>query len=199
MVAKSHSLLRSIFLGIIACLIVQPWFALPASSIDNEPLTAEAAQCADILGIREEANQIVSLRRAGTGGPQLNELRSRALRKILQGTLQVQIAENRLETEMAYAYDVLAREQRKVNTVNQLFNIANFLQFGVLYTIEPYSRIDHRFIQSAICTTTGGSIGLTLPVLNILYNKTAKASHLAPPTYFAHVVDGKPVDGSNLP
>ena len=126
-------------------------------------------------------------------------MRAHSLRKILQGALEVQVAENHLETEMAYTYDVMEREQRKINTVNQLFTILNFLQFGVLYTIEPYSRIDHRFIQSAICTTVGGGIGLALPMLNILYNKSAKATHLKPPGYLSHVITGKPVDGLNLP
>lgn len=172
---------------------------MPAQSIGEELLTPEAAQCADILGIRQEAEQVVSRRRAGAHGEELNGLRARVLRKILQGVLEVQVAESRLEMEMAYTYDVQQRTQRRINTVNQLFNIANFLQFGVLYTIEPFSRIHKQFIQSAICTTVGGGVGLTLPILNILYNKTAKASNLTPPDYFAHIVDGKPVDGTNLP
>lgn len=184
---------------LLAVLLIQPWLSLRALSLDELQLSAEAAQCADILGIHSEIDQIIAIRRTGASGANLNKLRSRALRRIFQGILEVQVAESRLEMEQAYTYDVMQREQRKINTVDQLFNIANFLQFGVLYTLEPWARINHQFKESAIFTTTGGGVGLLLPILNILYDKTARAKNLKPPDYLSHIVDGKPVDGSHLP
>jgi hypothetical protein len=191
----------SIFVLILALLLpsTAPAWSLVTPLSGSGALSAPAAQCADILGIRQDAEQLAAWRKSGANNPELNELRAHTLRRILQGTVQVQIAENRLQTEQAYTYDVLDRETRKINTVNQLFTIANFLQFGVLYTIEPFSRIQKLFIQSAICTTVGGGIGLALPLANIWYNKHAKAKNLAPPTYMGHLVNGKPVDGSGMP
>jgi len=101
----------------------------------------------------------------------LNLLRWRIIRKILAAIVQVQTMENRIESDVAYTYDWLAREERKVNQVNQLFNVANFLQFGVLYTIEPYLRINKKFENSATLTCTGACLGILLPVSNIMYNK----------------------------
>ena len=199
MIGKFGYFLRMILAAAFTAQLILPWLALPALSSGSEFLTADAAQCADILGIRQEAEEIVSSYRRGTPDGQLLDLRAHALRKILQGALQVQAAENHLEMEMAYTYHAREAAQRRINTVNQFFNIANFLQFGILYTIEPYSREHKQFVQSAICTTVGGGIGIVLPVLNILYNNTAKASNIAPPAYLAHLVDGKPVDGSRLP
>ncbi|MBX9721332.1 MAG: hypothetical protein K2X81_08060, partial [Candidatus Obscuribacterales bacterium] len=64
---------------------------------------------------------------------------------------------------------------------------------------EPYSRLSEKFKQSAIGTSVGSGLAITLPVLNILYNKLYKVSNLGPPTFLSAVLDGKPVDGSTLP
>lgn len=193
-------------LAFFACLLLLQhlFFAAPPALASDSILTAEAAQAADILGVRQESEQILVLRSGALSESerhQLNIYRSRVLRKILQGVLQVQAAENRLEAEMAYTYDVMAREQRKTDSVNQIFNIVNFAQLGILYgIIEPYSRIHKQFIQSAVGTCVGSGLAIGLPVLNIMYNKFfARASHLTPPGFLSHMIDGKPVDGSNLP
>jgi hypothetical protein len=200
-------------LALLLCLLVQPYLFLAAfantssdvfsSSTTNSSLTADAAQAADILGIRQEAEQIITLRNHGinTEGElqQLNAYRAVVLRKIFRAVIQVQSAKSRLEAEQAYSYDVLTRTERKISTVNQFFNIFNFLQFGVLYTIEPYSRIHKQFKQSAICTSVGAGLGITLPLLCIIYNKFAKGSNLTPPAFLSGFIDGDPVNGSNMP
>lgn len=203
--APSFHFLRRSFAA-LACLLIliQPWFlAIPAFSSD-ESLTPDAAQAAEIIGIRPAVEQIVSLRRngaiSGSERHELNNKRAFVLRRIFEAVLQVQAAENHLEVESEYVYDIMSREQGKTNTVNQLFNVANFAQLSTLYGFfEPYSRINLQFKQSAIGTCVGSGLAITLPVLNILYNKCARASHLAPPTFLSAVLDGKPVDGSNLP
>jgi hypothetical protein len=195
----SEKFLRLISSALIFVFLTQTCFGTAAPADSEDPLTAEAAQCADILGIRAEVNRIISLGRNGASSAELNELRAYSLRKILHGVIQVQLAESRLEMEMAYTYDVMDRNQRQMNTVNQFFNIANFLQFSALYTTEPFLRIHKKFVQSATLTTIGGGIGLVLPILNILYNKTAEAHNLKPPEYLSHLITGSPVDGSNLP
>lgn len=194
--------------ALVCCLLVQPWFFFapafisPATALGLLPV--DAAQAADILGIRQEVEQLVALRGSKASSAheqyQHNAQRALVLRKIFEAVLQVQAAENRLEFELEYTYNVLNREQRKVNTVNQIFNVVNFAQLSTLYGLfEPYSRMNKQFKQSAIGTSVGSGLAITLPVLNILYNRFAKASHLTPPTFMSSVLDGKPVDGSNLP
>ncbi len=175
-----------------------------AGAFSAEPaLAADAAQVAEIIGIRQEAEVILARQNrliTDDERHRFNSLRAKVLRRIFEAVLQVQSAENQLELEMAYAYDVLARERRKTNTVNEFFNVFNFAQLSVLYGfIEPYSRLKNQFTQSAVGTCVGSGMAIGLPVLNILYNKFAKASHLAPPPFLAHILEGKPVDASNLP
>ena len=209
--------------GLAGLLILQPWMQLSALAVTSglPPLkpaigddsaspqlapqisastvpgfSADSLQTARLLGIDGD---VASLQADHSQTARSNRLRSRVIRRLMHGMLQVQIAENRLESEMAYTYDVLSREQRKVATVNQFFNVLNFMQFSVLYTIEPYSRIHKQFKQSAICTCIGAGLGITIPVVGILYNKYYRAKHLAPPSFLTHVMNGKPVDASDMP
>lgn len=189
---------------ILACLLIQPWYLAVSADASHGALPPEVAQTADILGIRQEAEQIISLHGSGANADserhQLNDNRALVLRKIFEATLQLKAAESQLEIEIDYTQDAIAREQRKVNNVNQFFNTLNFAQLGVLYgMIEPYSNINGKFTQSAICTTVGAGVGTLLPVIGIIYNKYAKASHLTPPAFMSHYLNGKPVDGSSLP
>lgn len=189
---------------VFLCLLIQPWFLCVSAFSKTESLSADAAQAADILGIKEDAERILSLRRNSSISESerrlLHTKRAFVLRRLFEGVLQVQAAENKLEVEMAYAYDVLSREQRKKNTINQFFNALNFAQLSVLYGfIEPYSRIKEQFQQSAIGTSVGSGLAISLPLLNILYNKFSKASHLAPPLFLSNILEGKPVDATNLP
>lgn len=166
-------------------------------------LTGDAAQTADILGIRQEAEQIISRRRSGASSEsdrhQLNDYRSLVVRRIFEGDLQLQAAESRLEFEIAYTYDAIKREQRKENTVNQLFNIANFTQAGVFGILGPVDDLNNQFVRESVESLVSSGVGTTLPVINIFYNKQAKASHLTPPAFMSPYVNGKPVDGSTLP
>ncbi|HMX47221.1 MAG TPA: rhodanese-like domain-containing protein, partial [Candidatus Obscuribacter sp.] len=209
-----HSFRRLLSALLVYCLVTAPWICcLPVQAVTDSgstsgltlaggSLSASAAQAAELLGVRADVDEILALRRGGATAADAGNLvskRARVLRKLFHAVLQVQAAENRLESEMSYTYDVLSREQRRINTVNQFFNMMNFMQFGVLYTIEPYSRMHKQFKQSAICTSIGAGLGIGLPVMCIFYNKLARASHLSPPDFLSHVIDGQPVDGSNMP
>jgi len=190
--------------SILICLLIQPWNLAAAADASSGVITPEAAKTADILGIRHEAEQIISLRKSGANSEsernQLNDSRARVLRKIFEAVLQLQAAESQLEIEIDYTKDAIAREQRKANKVNQVFNILNFAQLGVLYgMLEPYSNIHNQFTQAAILTTVGAGVGTLLPVIGIVYNKYAKASNLTPPAFMTPYLNGRPVDGSNLP
>ena len=188
---------------IFACLLIQPWhLAVSADTTEGSLLGAGAAQTADILGIRQEAEQIISLRRGASSDSekhQLNNGRAYVVRRIFEAMLQLQAAESQLEFEINYTYDAVAREQRKENTVNQLFNVANFAQGGTFGIIEPVADFRSQFVLESTLGLVGAGVGTLLPVLGILYTKFAKASHLTPPAFMSSYLNGKPVDGSNLP
>lgn len=187
----------------MACLLIQPWYLAQTADASSGALTSDAAQTADILGIRREAEQIISLRRSGASSDtekhQLNNYRALVLRKIFEAILQLQAAESQLEFEVSYSYDAMAREQRKENVANQFFNIANFAQAGAFGVIGPYCDIHGKFVAESILGLVSAGMGTVLPVIGIFYTKYAKASHLCPPAFMSPYLNGKPVDGSNLP
>jgi len=160
-------------------------------------------QGADILGIRAHVERLLVIQ-AQTGDPnnQSEEtllLKSLILRKILRGVLEIRQACNKIDLELAYAYDVMKREQRREAFIFELFNLANFAQLSTFYTLEPFVRQHNQFVMSAIFTTISGSLGTTIATLSKLYAHTAKADHVAPPKVLAHMVDGWPVDTEHMP
>ena len=190
---------RSFLISILILLLLQPWFLTADTRAAVSSLSAEAAQVAEILGVKKEAEQIHAYYNRGEHTPNLSRLRALVLRKILLATLQVKSAENKLLTEIAYTNHVMARDQRHQNFVNEVFTIANFLQFGILYSIEGRSRIHNQFTQSAVCTSVGAGLGLGLPILSIMYNKVHKAGNLKPPAFLGAVLTGSAVDITELP
>lgn len=188
---------------IFTCLLIQPWYLAASADTTGGALTPDAAQAADILGIRLEAEQIISLRRSGaglnTGRHQLNDYRALVLRKIFEADLQTQSAESRIEFEIAYAYDAIARQQRRESNVNQIFNAVNFTQSGIFGILSGADDLQNKFVQESTESLVSGSVSTLLATTGILYGKVAKANHLTPPAYMSSYVKGKPVDGSDLP
>lgn len=157
---------------------------------------AQAMQAADILGIRPHVERLRSMQ---ASGEEAYLLKSLVLRKVLRGILEVRQACNKIDLELAYAYDVMKNQERHERFVAELFNIANFAQLSTLYTMEPFFRIQKQFVTSAIFTTTGGSLSILITLLSKLHARTTKASHVAPPEILHGMVDGKPVDTRGLP
>jgi hypothetical protein len=189
---------------VLTCLAIQPWqIAALADETTGGALTPDAAQTAEILGIRQEAEQIIAMRRSGASSAsdrhQLNNYRALVVRKVFEADLQNQVAESQLEFEIAYAYDAIMRQQRKENVVNQLMNTANFTQFGVFGVLEGVCDLKEKFIWESTMGLVSAGVGTSLPILGIIYSKQAKASHLTPPAFMSPFVNGKPVDGSDLP
>ena len=187
---------------ILACLLIQPWYYAAAAVAIAGPLSPDAAQTADILGIRHEAEQIISLRPRVSSDSErhkLNNHRSFVLRRIFEAILQLQAAESQLEFEINYTYDAIAREQRKESTVNQVLNAANFAQGGTFGIIGPVADMRNQFILESTTGVVSAGVGTILPILGILYTKFAKASHLTPPPFMSPYLNGKPVDGAGLP
>lgn len=187
---------------ILACLLIQPWYLAASADATDGALTPEKAQTADLLDIRQEAEQIIALRRAASSGSerqQLNNYRGFVLRRIFEAILQVQAAESQLEFEINYTYDAIAQEQRKENKVNQFLNAANFAQAGTFGIIGPVADLHSKFKLESTTALVSGGVGTVLPIIGIFYTKFAKASHLTPPTFMSPYLNGKPVDGSNLP
>lgn len=178
---------------VLACLLLQPWHLAISANAAEVALSADASQTADILGIRREAEQIIASRRGASSQ------RSFVLRRIFEAVLQLQAAESQLEFEINYTYDAIAREQRKENAVNQFLNAANFGQGSTFGIIEPVADMHNKFKLESKLGILSGAIGTGLPVLGIVYGKFAKASHLTPPPFMSLYLNGKKVDGSNLP
>jgi len=162
---------------------------------------ASADQMAEILGVKDQVGRLLQLKNSESqlAAQEKLALRGFVLQKILTGFLEVRRASNKNDRELSYAFNVMRREQRKQDFINQMFTLANFAQLGTLYTCEPFLRLNGQFKPSAICTTTGGGLGLTLPVANILQQKTARDHNTKPPTVMLNLIDGGPVDASNLP
>ncbi len=193
---KSQFLRRAVC--ILTCVLIQPWYPALSADATNGALTPDAAQATDILGIRQDAEQIISLRSGASSGSdrhQLNNYRALVVRRVLEADLQTQAAESQLEFEIAYTYDAIVREQRKENNVNQLFNVANFTQSGTLGIIGPCADLRNEFTTESVCGLVGAGVGIILPVVGIVYAKYAKASHLTPPTFMSPYLNGKAVDG----
>ncbi len=199
------ALLRNKLISVFLCwlLLLQPAFAFTKPAPIR--LTKEdALQGADILGIRAAVDRLLTIQ-AQTGGDPKNQpeetqlLKSLILRKILRGVLEIRQACNKIDFELAYAYDVMKREQRREAFIFELFNLANFAQLSTFYTLEPFVRQHNQFVMSAIFTTTSGSLGTTIATLSKLYARMAKADHVAPPKVLAHMVDGWPVDTEHMP
>lgn len=189
---------------VFTCIAVQPWqCAALAESAGGSYLTPDAAQTADLLGVRQEAEQIVALRRSGASSEserrRLTSYRALLVRKIFEADLQTQSAESRMEFEIAYAYDAITRQQRRENNFNQVLNAANFTQAGIFGILSGTADLHNKFIIESTESLISGAIGTAIPTISIFYGKVAKAKHLTPPAFMAPYVKGSPVDGSDLP
>lgn len=178
---------------------VLPTTTLPTADTGDSP---EVVQACQILGVQSQYEQLKSLYAmqdlSGPEGEEALELKSHILRQIMLSALEVRESCNKLDIELAYTYGVLYRAQSHVDMVNNLFNLANFCQFGVLYSIEGYSRLKKQFVQSGILTCVGAGVGTALPTANILYNKMFKARNVSPSKQFPFL-NGGPVDAKGLP
>jgi hypothetical protein len=163
----------------------------------------EATQMADILGVKPEMDRLLHIagdvEAGSTANAETVALKSKILQRTLVAYLQVRRACDKNDRELSYSYNVMRREQRRQDLVNELFTLANFAQLGTLYTMEPFLRLNSKFRASAICTSTSGGIGLILPVLSIAQQKTARAHHTTPPPVMQNLIDGGPVNASGLP
>ena len=161
---------------------------------------SEAAQAAQILGIQDKVDRVLSIRsNSDISSEELLVLKAAIMRKILRAILEVRQACNKLDVERAYAYDIMQKEERREHFVNQLFNTANFAQLSTFYTLEPFMRIHDQFVTSAIFTTISGSLNTAISTLSRVHGAVAKASNVSPPKVLANIVDGGPIDTSGMP
>lgn len=161
-----------------------------------------AAQAADILGIESDTAELLYLQSLSRSNDAERErsvfLRGKIFRSIIRGACEVRVATNSIEQELTYTYDLLEKTQGRHELVSQIFNLLTFVQFGTLYTLEGYSRMEEKFIQSAVLTGVSSGLGITLPTMNILYGKFAKTNP-TPPREFASIVTGKGVNELSFP
>lgn len=156
-----------------------------------------------ILGAEKEFNQFLTLSKhsnlSQTETLNFRACRLKLIKKILLGYLDVRSACSKIDTELAYTYELSQKCQNKVDTVSQLFNFSNFVQGGALYIIEGRSKLHKQDKQSYILTTIGSGLSAALPAMNIIYGHHNKIKPIALPKTVAYVLDSGPVDGKNLP
>lgn len=158
----------------------------------------EAAQMADILGVRSQLDRYVQIRTSAESDEQ-RALRSQILQKILLGYIEVRRACDRNDRELSFSYNVMRRAQRMQDLINEGFTLMNFAQLGTLYSMEPFLRLNKQFHASAECTQTGSAVGLFLPVASMVQQRTARTRDVAPPKSVLAFISGGPVDTSALP
>ena len=159
----------------------------------------DALQAAEILGVKDEVLRLHELHNQGVkSGEEELTLRALVLRKLLLGFLEVRKACNKTEVELAYTYDVMQKEQKKNQRINEFLNLFNFAQLSVLYTLEPRSRIHKQFTQSGIMTAVSAGVGTSVSTLGALYNKFHRTGDLSPPKFMAPFLTGGPVNGIGL-
>jgi hypothetical protein len=187
--------------GVISILmLLQPAYALsqPIAGLDQSVL-----QTADILDVRAPIEQLLVLNEnrqlCFSDMQQMVDFRGLLLKRILHAYLDVRAASNKIDCELAYAYELSQREEQRLDKANQLFNFVNFMQAGTLYTIEGRSKLHKQDKQSYILTTLGAGLSTALPASNILYKRNYRATHLAPPKELSHLIDGGPVNEKDLP
>lgn len=174
-----------------------PALALPSEESDQ--WRYDAMQAAEVLGVSDQVRKLDELHKRGdkSSDDELT-LRAQILRRILYGFLEVRKACNRTDVEIAYAFDVMEKDRRKVAFVNHLLTVLTFAQLSVLYTLEPRSRIHKQFVQSAIMTSVSAGVGTTLSIIGVLYNKFHRTGDLAPPKFMTYILKGGPVTGIGL-
>jgi hypothetical protein len=185
----------------------QSAFAAAASNAKTSPIVdatppADAQSAIDILNIKPEVDRLLALSSQNPNGPQSHELlalRALIVRKIFLGFLDVRRACNKVDIELDYTYGVLRKQETRQGNVSYIINQLTFAQFAALYTLQPYAREGKNFKESAILTCVGSGLGLILPITGILYNKYSRAHHTQPPAFLSNVLDGGPVDGSQMP
>ncbi len=195
---------KRVFCGLLSllfcCSIVAPQsYALTGSQ--RSTASGAGLQMAEILEVRPQLDRLSEIagRSDGNAEQERLALKSQILQKILIGYLEVRRASDKNWRELSYSFNIMRREQRKQDLINQCFTLANFAQLSALYTTEPFLRLDNKFKASGCCTQTGGGLGLTLPVLSMVQQKHASVKDTAPPEAMHEIIDAGPVDASGLP
>lgn len=193
-----HSHLRSVIAFVLCCsILTPPCFAAKSTLL---PKNTDPMQTAEILGVRSQFDRLQFLRQNADGNDEeLIQLRALLLRKILRGVLEVRQYCNKLDLERAYAYDIMQKEQRRQAFIGQLFTVANFAQISTFYTLEPFVRLHEQFVMSGVFTTVSGSLNTTISTLSRVHGAVAKASDVAPPKVLGNLVEGGPIDASDMP
>lgn len=190
-----------IVLSLVCCLVI-PSYSKAGEIQHVLSLNPEASQAAEILSIKSEVDRLLQLRNQSSTDNHTLEmlgLREQLLRKILQGALQVRSACNQIDTELAYTYELAARQTHKIDMVNQIFNSANFAQIGALNVTEGFLKLRHHDAASSELICVGGGLSILLPTLNILYGKSSKAKVSSSPGFLQHGLKAGSISDTHLP
>ena len=188
--------LLSIFLSMT---IFLPWLSPvygASNGVDRTKDTLHALQAADILGIRQEVEQLLKVPATATGKSLL--LKAKVFARILSGVSQVKVACNSVERELVYTYDVLQKEQQRLDDVDAIFNLLNFAQFATFYSMEGFARLNGDFYTSNHLTSVSAGLSSGIPTVGIVAKKFIKVE-AAPSEGYKHIVSGDAVNRMRFP
>lgn len=187
-------------------LLAAPCFALNTSMKTGALKASDDAygmQAARILGIENKVKALVELKNKKnlslSEREKLVALRDTVLRNILIGSIDTDVACEKLEREITFTYDLMRKEESHLEKADAVFTLITFLQFGTLYTLEPYSRLQGKFQRSAIMTGIASGFNIALPVMKIAYQRFHKLKNVEPKGATKKIVQGDDVRDIKLP
>jgi len=159
-------------LPVLAAASSNPGTTLYASTSAQQGLTPGAKEAATLLGILPKVEQLIQMRDArGVEGPITDQemaLKVDVLDRVLRGSLEVRMVSDRIDRELAWAFNGQGMLQgRKQKTLNYLF-AANFMQGGILGIVSGPMFLHGLPIAGTDLLLLASSIGLGLSTISFV-------------------------------
>lgn len=145
-----------------AMLFLQTAWIPTAEAAQLAPGSARANQTAQILGVSAE---LEALQGGAADLATRDRLRAKIMNRILLGYLEVRETSDRIDVDLDNAYGAIAGLASRQQLGARLANTANFIQFGVLFTLGACLRLDKQFLAAKYLTNTTAGINLALSSL----------------------------------
>lgn len=166
-------------------------------AIDSK-LSPAAAEVATLMGVLPQLNRLRELRESSNRAPgelpgdkQLG-LEMFLLERILGATLEIRTVADRIDAELAYAYDVRAiLTSKRDKNLNWDF-IANFTESGTLASIAGGLFLTHHPLSANLCLLSASGTGLLLSALAVKLQKGGKRKDDSSTNMLAQFLDLNP-------
>lgn len=162
-----------------------------AAYIRGTGLSPGAREAATLLGILPKVERLIALRQSKTDDEAMSDeelaLKVDVLDKVLGGTLEVRMVSDRIDRELAWAFNGQGMLQgRRQKILNYLFT-ANFMQGGILGIISGPLFLHGLPIAGTDMLLLASSIGLGLSTLSLIATRSPTKRIDGETTVLAHV------------